>query len=57
MFMGRGERINRIQGDRVCDYAWIFIATIINRPFSYHPDPTRRDPQIKELDLWLDRQR
>lgn len=57
VFAGRAEVTNRIQGDRVCDYAWIFIATILDRPLSYHPDPTRRDPQIRDLDLWLDRRR
>lgn len=49
------ERTGRIQGDRVCDYAWIFLATIFDRPLAYHEDPRLRDPQIRELDLWLDR--
>lgn len=52
---GQDERIGRIQGDRVCDYAWVLLATIFDRPLLYHADPRLRDPQIHELDLWLDR--
>lgn len=52
---GEGERINLAQGDRVCDYAWVFLATILDRPLAYHSNPARRDPQIHDLDLWLDR--
>jgi hypothetical protein len=48
-----GSEVNRIQGDRVCDYAWIFLAEVFDRPLSYAPDPSRRDPQIRELDAWL----
>ena len=51
------ERTSRIQGDRVCDYAWIFLATMFDRPLAYNPDSRHRDPQIRELDLWLDRRR
>jgi hypothetical protein len=51
------ERTNRIQGDRVCDYAWVLLATMFDRPLAYHEDPRLRDPQIQELDLWLDRRR
>jgi hypothetical protein len=54
---GEEERINRIQQDRVCDYAWVLLATIFDRPLAYHEDPRLRDPQIRELDLWLDRRR
>jgi len=49
------ERTGRIQEDRVCDYAWIFLATMFDRPLTYNPDPRLRDPQIHELDIWLDR--
>jgi hypothetical protein len=49
------ERSSRIQGDRVCDYAWVMLATMFDRPLAYHADPRLRDPQIQELDLWLDR--
>jgi hypothetical protein len=55
LFGGEDERTSRIQGDRVCDYAWIFLATMFDRPLAYHLDPRLRDPQIHELDLWLDR--
>ena len=51
------ERTSRIHGDRVCDYAWIFLATMFDRPLAYNPDSRHRDPQIRELDLWLDRRR
>jgi hypothetical protein len=51
------ERTNREQADRVCDYAWVFLATIFDRPLAYAVDPRDRDPQIRELDLWLDRRR
>lgn len=52
---GEGERVNQAQGDRVCDYAWVLLATLLDRPLAYHSDPVRRDPQIRDLDLWLDR--
>jgi hypothetical protein len=52
---GEEERTSRIQEDRVCDYAWIFLATMFDRPLAYDPDPRLRDPQIHELDVWLDR--
>lgn len=51
------ERDSRIRKDRVCDYAWVLLSTIFNRPMAYHEDPRLRDPQIQELDLWLDRRR
>jgi hypothetical protein len=49
-----GSEVNRIQGDRVCDYAWIFLAEVFDRPLSYAPDPSLRDPQIREMDAWLE---
>ncbi len=55
VFGGEEERTNRIQGDRVCDYAWVMLATMFDRPLAYTPDPSLRDPQIHELDLWMDR--
>lgn len=51
---GEAERQNRIQGDRVCDYAWVFLATIFDRPLNYTLEPEFRDPQIRDLDRWLD---
>jgi hypothetical protein len=54
---GEGERTSRAQGDRVCDYAWVFLATIFDRPLAYYEDPSLRDDQIRKLDLWLDRRR
>ena len=50
-----GSEVNRIQGDRVRDYAWIFLAEIFDRPLSYAPDPSQRDPQIREMETWLER--
>lgn len=53
---GRAEEAaNRLQGDRVCDYAWIFLATIHDRPIAYFTDPADRDEAIRRFDLWLDR--
>lgn len=52
---GEEERTNRIQQDRVCDFAWVLLATMFDRPIGYHEDPRLRDPQIQDLDLWLDR--
>ena len=49
------EKLSRARGDRVCDYAWLFLSTMLNRPVDYQADPRLRDPQIHELDLWLDR--
>jgi hypothetical protein len=51
------ERAGRVSGDRVRDYAFIFLATIYDRPLAYHPDPERRDEQIRQLELWLDRRK
>jgi hypothetical protein len=55
VFGSEEERTSRIQEDRVCDYAWVMLATMFDRPLAYHTDPRLRDPQIQELDLWLDR--
>ncbi len=51
----RDEAANRAQGDRVCDYAWILLATMLRRPFDYVEEQDRRDLQIREFDLWLGR--
>lgn len=51
------ERANRLQGDRVCDYAWVILAAVLRRPVDYVADPERRDYQIRDFDLWLDRLR
>jgi hypothetical protein len=50
-------RTSRIQQDRICDYAWILLATIFDRPLAYHEDPRLRDPQIHDLDVWIDRRK
>lgn len=49
------EAANRLQGDRVCDYAWIFLATTHGRPIAYFTDARDRDEAIRRFDLWLDR--
>ena len=51
------ERAGRVSADRVCDYAWVLLAGVHDRPLAYHPDPERRDPQIRALELWLDRRK
>ncbi len=51
---GQGERTSRAQGDRVCDYACVLLATIFDRPLAYYEDPSLRDEQIRRMDLWLD---
>ena len=56
-FGDREEAANRAQGDRVCDYAWIMLSTILRRPFDYVDEQDRRDLQIREFDLWLGRRR
>jgi hypothetical protein len=55
LFGTEDERASRHRQDRVCDYAWVLLATIFDRPLAYHEDPRLRDSQIHELDLWLDR--
>jgi hypothetical protein len=57
VFGPEDERLGRIREDRVCDYAWVLLSTIFKRPVDYVEDPRLRDPQIHELDLWLDRRR
>jgi hypothetical protein len=51
------EPAGRVQGDRVCDYAWVLLATIFDRPLAYHPAEEIRDEQIRQMDLWLDRRK
>jgi len=51
------EREGRRRGDRVRDYAWVMLATILRRPFDYADGALYRDPQIRDFDLWLDRRR
>jgi hypothetical protein len=41
----------------VCDYAWVLLSLVFDRPLAYTPDPQGRDPQIRDLDAWLDRRR
>lgn len=50
-------RASRIQQDRVCDYAWAILSTMVGRPMDYVEDPRLRDLQIHDLDLWLDRRK
>lgn len=51
------ERVGRRRGDRVCDYAWVLLSTMLGRPVAVPEDPVYRDPQIREFDLWLNRRR
>ena len=51
----RVGRENRDQQDRVCDYAWVMLCEIHDRPLVYHRDPRSRDEEIRRLDLWLER--
>lgn len=51
------ERANRLRGDRVCDYAWVFLATLRGRPYTYPADAEVRDPEIRAFDLGLDARR
>lgn len=55
VFGTEDARTSRLQGDRVCDYAWVLLATIFDRPLAYHEDPRLRDPQIQQLDVWVGR--
>lgn len=57
VFGNGDERTSRIQEHRVCDYAWVLLATLFDRPLAFHADPRLRDPQIHDLDLWIDRRR
>jgi hypothetical protein len=54
---GTAETVNRMQGDRVCDYAWVLLCTLLDRPLAYHAEAGKRDPQIRELEAWLARRR
>lgn len=36
-------------GNRVCDYAWVFISEILGRPYVYAMNARERDQQIAEL--------
>jgi len=35
--------------NRVCDYAWVFICEIRQRPYTYSQDPAERDRSIEAL--------
>lgn len=52
---GSADRESARRGDRVCDYAWVFLAAILGRPVVYEADPERRDTRIRAFDLELDR--
>jgi hypothetical protein len=47
---GSDERVAEREGRRVCDYAWVFLSTILDRPPAWSTDPRDRDPQIRKLD-------
>ena len=36
-------------GNRVCDYAWVFISEIQRRPYNYSQNPVERDRDIEVL--------
>ena len=36
-------------GNRLCDYAWVFINKIMDRPYVYAQDPAERDRAIQTL--------
>lgn len=38
-----------IYGNRVCDYAWVFISEIRHQPYSYSQNTAERDRAISEL--------
>jgi hypothetical protein len=52
---GSADRRNALRGDRVCDYAWLFLAAILGKPVVYEDDPDLRDARIRAFDLELDR--
>jgi hypothetical protein len=45
----QGATTSRIYGNRVCDYAWVFISEIKRRPCTYTQDPAERDEAIALL--------
>jgi hypothetical protein len=40
---------SNVYGNRVCDYAWVFISEIMHRPYAYSQSPAERDLAIDEL--------
>ena len=40
---------SRMYGNRVCDYAWVFINEIKKRPYKFHRNATERDSEIEGL--------
>lgn len=38
-----------LYGNRICDYAWVFVSEILGRPYVYEMDPKERDRQIDDL--------
>lgn len=40
---------SKVYGNRVCDYAWVFICHIRNQSCEYEQDPAERDRAIEEL--------
>jgi hypothetical protein len=57
VFGAAEERDSRNRQERVCDYAWMILATSFGRPVQVTEDPRLRDTQIHELDLWIDRRK
>jgi hypothetical protein len=41
--------MSSMYGNRVCDYAWVFINEILHRPYEYAQDPAERDREIAAL--------
>lgn len=41
--------ISSVYGNRVCDYAWVFINEIRHQPYTYAENPTERDRAIEAL--------
>ncbi len=40
---------SKMYGNRICDYAWVFICEIKRRPYTYDHSPTERDQAIVTL--------
>lgn len=44
-----GATASHICGNRVCDYAWVFINEIRHQHYSYSQNPAERDQEISKL--------
>jgi hypothetical protein len=45
----RDATMSGLSGNRLCDYAWVFINEIKRRPYVYSEDPAERDQAIQAL--------